>query len=121
MPTITKNDPPTDNEVQFFLRDTRFNLPLGFLEFFRSANGADLKSDEKYVLLWPLTDMVQLNKDYLVDEYAPDFFIFGSDGGDTAYAIERKTGDIYEMPFIGMSREEAVFKGKSFVEFIESI
>jgi|GEM_PF-4074783 hypothetical protein len=33
--------------------------------------------------------MIQLNKDYNVDEYAPDFFIFGSNGGDTANAIKK--------------------------------
>jgi hypothetical protein len=28
---------------------------------------------------------------------------------DTAYAIERLTGNIFEMPFIGMPTEEAIF------------
>ena len=65
--------------------------------------------------------MIQLNKEYSVEEYAPKLFIFGSDGGDTAFAIEKSTGDIYEMPFIGMSKEEAVFKNKTFSEFIENI
>jgi hypothetical protein len=47
--------------------------------------------------------------------------MFGSDGGDTAFAIEKSTGDIYEMPFIGMSKEEATFKNKTFTEFMETI
>lgn len=33
--------------------------------------------------------MKQLNKDYNVDLYAPEFFIIGSDGSNTAYAIEK--------------------------------
>jgi hypothetical protein len=56
-----------------------------------------------------------------VEELAPGFFMFGSDGGDTAFAIEKSTGDIYEMPFIGMSKEEATFKNKTFTEFMETI
>ena len=29
-----------------------------------------------------------------------------------------KSGDIYELPFIGMSNDKAIFKSKSFAEFI---
>ena len=36
-------------------------------------------------------------------------------------ATERSTGYIYEMPFIGMSKEGALFKSKTFAGFIESI
>lgn len=45
--------------------------------------------------------MIKLNKDYHLEEYASDFFIFGSDGCDTAYAIKKSTSDICEKPFIG--------------------
>lgn len=33
----------------------------------------------------------------------------------------KNTSDIYEIPFIGMSNEEAVFKNKTFSEFIEGL
>lgn len=121
MATIDRNTAPTVDEVETFLGHVDFNLPEGFIEFFKEANGADISTDEKYVVLWALTEMVQLNKEYNVEEYAPEFFIFGSDGGDTAFVIEKSTGDIYEMPFIGMSKEEAAFKGKTFTGFIENI
>lgn len=121
MATIDRNAAPTSDEVEAFLGKVDFKLPKGFIEFFKEANGADISTDEKYVVLWALTEMVQLNNEYNVAEYAPEFFIFGSDGGDTAFAIEKSTGDIYEMPFIGMSKEEAVFRNKTFTGFIESI
>jgi hypothetical protein len=121
MVTIDKNNPPTTKEVESFLKEIKFKLSIGFIDFFKETNGADISSDQKYILLWPLTDMIQLNKEYNVDVYAPEFFIFGSDGGDTAYAIEKKTGYIFEMPFIGMSKEEAVIICQSFSDFIKSI
>jgi hypothetical protein len=121
MATIDRNTAPTTDEVEVFLKQIDFNLPKGFIDFFMDANGADISTNEKYILLWALTDMVQLNKEYNVEEYAPEFFIFGSDGGDTAFAVEKSTGDIYEMPFIGMSKEEAVFKNNTFTDFIENI
>jgi hypothetical protein len=114
-----KNNPPSTKEVELFLKEIDFNLPTGFLEFFKEANGAELSTQEDFILLWPLTDMVQLNREYNVEEYAPGFFVFGSNGGDTAYAIQRNTGNIFELPFIGMSKEEAKLKSKNFAEFIE--
>jgi len=121
MAIIGRNTAPTNDEIEAFLKQVDFNLPKGFIDFFKETNGADISTDEKYILLWALTDMIQLNKEYNVEEYAPDFFIFGSDGGNTAFAIKKNTGDIYEMPFIRMSKEEAFFKNKTFTDFIESI
>ena len=96
-------------------------MPTGFIDFYMKTNGADVITDEKYIILWKLTDMIPLNKEYSVEEYAPEFFIFGSDGGDTAFTIKKDTGTIYEMPFIGMSNEEGVFMKNTFTEFIENI
>lgn len=121
MQTIGKNNPPTNEDVAFFLRQINFVLPIGFINFFTESNGAYITSSENYVHLWALTDMLQLNKEYNVEEYAPEFFIFGSDGGDTAFAIEKVTGYIYEMPFIGMSKKESVLRNKSFSGFISAI
>lgn len=121
MATIDRKIPPIKQEVEIFLKQIDFKLPEGFIEFFKDSNGADISSDENYIVLWALTDMIQLNRDYNVDEYAPDFFIFGSNGGGTAYAVKKSKSDIYEIPFIGMSNEEAVFKNKTFSEFIEGL
>ncbi len=118
MATIDRNSAPNKNEIEVFLKQLNFQLPKEFIDFFKEANGADINTDEEYILLWAVTDMVNLNKEYNVEEYAPDFFIFGTDGGDTAFALEKSTGDIYEMPFIGMSKEESVFRSKSFNQFI---
>jgi hypothetical protein len=121
MKIINKNVAPTSEEIDFFLKQIDFILPEGFIYFFTETNGADISTNEIFLILWALTEMIQLNKDYNVEEYAPEFFIFGSDGGDIVFAIEKITGDIYKMPFIGMSKEESVFINNSFRDFIESI
>ncbi|WP_333889058.1 SMI1/KNR4 family protein [Sphingobacterium siyangense] len=120
MATIDKNAAPTTQEVEEFLGQIDFTPPEGSIEFFKEFNGADISTDDSYTPLWPLTDMVQLNKDYRVEQYAAEFFIFGSDGGGAAYGIEKNTSDIYEIPFIRMSKEDAVFKHKTFSGFINS-
>jgi hypothetical protein len=56
--------------------------------------------------LWESTEVLEVNVDYQVAEYAPGFTIFGSDGGGMAYAFECTSGFIYEFPFIGMIMSE---------------
>lgn len=115
---IIKNDPTQENEIIVFLNNINFKLPDGFIEFYRSSNGAEINKEEKYCDLWLISELIQLNVDYNVLEYAPNFFIFGSNGIGSAFGIEKKSGYIYEIPFIGMSNEEAIFIGKDFNEFI---
>ena len=119
MITIEKKEAPSDKDIRGFLGDIDFELPEGFMEFFSQSNGALINGKSVYIELWPLTDMVKLNKGYEVDEYAPGFFIFGSNGGGTAYFFEKKTGYIYDREFIAMP-EDAVFICKSFTEFLQN-
>jgi hypothetical protein len=121
MAIIDGNPPPTYAEIEHFLKSIDFRLPHGFIDFYKKTNGADIRNGNTYVILWPITSLIRLNKDYDVATYAPEFFMFGSNGGDTAYAIERMTGYIFEMPFIGISKEEAVLRSKTFDEFLAGL
>ena len=118
MINIDRNDPPRSDEIDDFVKQITFNLPEGFIDFFKETNGANITSDNSYVALWPVTDMLQLNEGYKVSEFAPEFFLFGSNGGGEAYAIEKDTGYIFEIPFIVMAKEDAILKSKTFAEFI---
>jgi hypothetical protein len=119
MITIKRKGPLSSKEINVFLENINFELPKGFIEFYEQSNGGILSGENVYVDLWPLPDMIALNKNYEVDKYAPDFFIFGSDDGGTAYCIEKKTAFIYDMQFIGMP-EDARFICKNFNEFLQS-
>jgi len=119
MINIDKNYPLSEEQVQKFEEQIKFNLPTFFLDFYKKTNGAILNSNERYIDLWKLTEMIQLNKEYQTeDEFYPGFFLFASDGGGMAYAIQKETGYIYEIPFIG-GIEYSVFICKTFTEFIE--
>ena len=119
MITIKTKSSLSADEITVFLKNKNFEYPKGFIEFYRLSNGATLTGENVYVDLWPLTEMISLNKNYEVDKYAPAFFIFGSDGGGTAYCIEKKTSYIYDMQFIGMP-DDATFICKSFNEFVQN-
>jgi hypothetical protein len=60
---------------------------------------------------------------YAVDQFAPGLVLFGSDGGDVAYAFMQTSDGVVlvEVPFIGMSLDSVTARGKSFQEFIEAI
>ena len=118
---IDRNPPPNKEDVEKFISSITFQLPKGYVEFLQESNGADISFENAYLMLWPLTDLVHLNKEYTVDEYAPDFFLIGSDGGDTAYAISKDTGNIYEMPFVGMANEEATFISNDFNDLLSEL
>lgn len=115
---IERNSPVDPNVMETFLEAVPFTLPKDFLDFFKESDGAEIRTKDYYVLLWSIGEMIQLNEDYEVEEYAPVFFLFGSDGGGNAYAIEKETGYVFEMPFIGMSKDEAILKSKTFTDFI---
>ena len=119
MINIDRNIPPTENEIQDFITQISFNLPEGFIDFFKESNGAYITTENAYVALWPITEMLQLNEGYRVSEFVPEFFLIGSNGGGEAYAIEKETGYIFEIPFIVMTKEDAILKSKTFTEFIK--
>jgi len=118
---LTMNPPPLPGAVKIFLSRVEFTLPAGYERFIRSSNGAEGFMNNSYLILWPIEELFAYNENYRVEEYAPGFFIIGSDGGGTSYAVDKQTGALYEIPFIGMLREEATWSAKDFDDFIETL
>lgn len=119
MKNIEKNSPISANELESFLIEINCKLPLGFIDFYKESNGVYINFDNCNIEIWPLNDLIELNVEYGIEEFAPDFFIFGSDGGNTAFVFDKMSGYIFEMPFIGMSKEEAIFIANSFFDFLK--
>jgi len=117
--TVKKKEPVSAKELITFIDNIDFELPKGFIEFFSDSNGATICNKNGCIVLWPLTDMIKLNKEYFVNELAPGYFIFGSDGGDIAYCIEKETAHIYDMPFVGMLCDVCLVS-ESFTEFLKN-
>ncbi len=118
---IDKNPPPSKKDIEKFVSNITFQVSKGYFKFMQESNGADFSFKDAYLILWPLTDLIYLNHEYAVDEFAPGFFLIGSDGGDTAYAILKETGNFYKMPFIGMSNEKANFISNCFEDFLKEL
>ncbi len=96
-------------------------FPEDYSEFMTESNGAEGNVGENsYLVLWPLEEIIPLNEAYAVKEFAPGLVLFGSDGGDTGYAFDTRgaTPVIVDVPFIGMSLEEARPRGRSLRELL---
>jgi hypothetical protein len=74
-----------------------------------------------YLMLWSVEQIPNLNIGYRVEDFAPGILLLGSDGGDTAYGIDRSTGKFGSVPFIGMSRADFKEMGATFEEFLTSL
>lgn len=68
---------------------------------------------------WEADDLISLNSDYNVDEYAPGFFGIGTDGGDEMLTVELSSGKIYSIPFIPMDTNEKVLIANSIDDLIK--
>ena len=96
-------------------------FPDDYVEFMLESDGAEGPiGKSSYLALYPVGALVDNQRNYAVDELAPGLVLFGSDGGGTAYAFDKRSSavEIVEVPFIPLSLEEARPVGRSFESFL---
>lgn len=99
-------------------------LPKLYVDLMVRSNGVEgFLSEENYLILWPLEQLAELNEGYGVAQFAPSLWLFGSNGGDAGYAFDTETEGlpVVEVPFIGVSLEEAKPRGGSFADFLKEL
>lgn len=63
-------------------RQLNLKLPDEYVEFLKLSNGGEgFIGKNSYVILWGVDELASLNQSYEVQQYAPGFLIFGSNGG----------------------------------------
>lgn len=116
-----KGNPPADQDaIQRFEAEAGFLLPAEYKEFLAVANGGAGFMGEAYMHLWRVEELLTLNLAYQVAEYAPDLFVFGSNGGGEAFAFDRRLDPmpVVAVPFVGIESGLANRVGSSFGEFV---
>jgi hypothetical protein len=97
-------------------------FPPDYVAFMQESDGGegDVGTDG-YIQLWPIGTLVERNDAYQTKDYFPGFVFLGSNGGGEAIALQSgATGpELFLMPFIG-SASDALFGGRSFVEFLSA-
>lgn len=84
-------------------------LPADYLDFLRQHNGGEGFIGANYIVFWKAEELMDFNREYEVEKYAPGILLFGSDGGGEAYGFDVQSREmlIVRVPFIGMERRYA--------------
>jgi hypothetical protein len=115
------NPPAGIAVIRQFEAESRVGLPEDYKEFLKQANGGEGFVGDAYVVLWRVEELLEMNKGYGVDEFAPGLFLFGSDGGGEGFAFDTRSDakPIVKADFICM--EDAVPMASNFKAFLEEL
>lgn len=101
-------------------------LPEDYLQFLKVSDGADgyLSNDPYYAIIYPCSEVVQIEKDGTFKEYFAGLFVFGGTGGGVALAIDQRPNNnlkIVSFDMINIDLDESIMViADSFTKFAES-
>jgi hypothetical protein len=97
-------------------------LPADYVCFLQQMNGGEgFLGDNAYLALWRVEELAERNADCGVPDHAPDLLLFGSDGGDEAFAFDTRSSPptIIAIPYITLDDCDAIAISTSFRGFLE--
>lgn len=122
--SVVTNTPTELFEIERTEEKIGIIFPDGYKELMLHSDGLEGSiGDSAYLVLWKLEEIFELNREYCVQEFAPGLVLFGTDGGDTAYAFDCREvpARIVSLPFIGMALDQIVECGTTFNEFLKYV
>ncbi|WP_267127530.1 SMI1/KNR4 family protein [Xanthomonas sacchari] len=114
-------NPPADaRALEELASNLDFDIPSDYLDFLRSHDGGEGFVGNRYVILWRCRELLEFNREYEVEKYAPGVFLFGSDGGGEGYGFDKDSPElpVISVPFIGMNRKHIKFISRKFSDFV---
>lgn len=113
----------TDVVIADVQRDIGVELPPDYIEFLKLTNGGEGFIGDRYVILFPVEVLADLNKAYQVEVYVPGLLIFGSNGGGEAFGFDtrRSPWAVVQVPFIGMDWTLAKPYAATFGAFVQTL
>ena len=94
------------------------SLPPDYVCFLQEHNGGEGFVGENYLIVWKAEELINFNREYEVNEYAPGILLFGSNGGGEGFGFDTRdvTLPIVRVPFIGMDLRYAIVVANSFTD-----
>jgi SMI1/KNR4 family protein SUKH-1 len=99
-------------------------LPIDYRTMMNKANGGEAEFGESWIVMWRAEELVESNAGYEVQEFAPGFTFFGSNGAGEAYAWDwrpTRRANYVVIPFITPDPHAAVPCGDSLEEFLATL
>ncbi|WP_256753500.1 SMI1/KNR4 family protein [Mesorhizobium sp. Mes31] len=84
-------------------------LPKDYTKFLKEHNGGEGFIGDSYIIFFKAEELVDFNREYEVEKYAPGILLFASNGGGEAYGFDTHDVEmpIVRIPFIFMERQSA--------------
>ena len=123
-PEFNGNEPATIDSISACEKSLNYKLPKDYVEFLMIKNGGEgFIGNESYLILWPIEDIVNFNREYEVANYCPGLLLIGSSGGGEAYAFDMRNSpwSVVQVPFVGMDYSLVELIGLSFQGFIDTL
>lgn len=85
-------------------------LPESYIEFLKKHDGGEGFIGDSYIIFWKAEELIDFNREYEVEIYAPGIFLFASNGGREGYGFDTEDTamPVVRIPFIGMDRQYAI-------------
>ena len=103
-------DPPAEAAVVDGLSSNLgVTLPKDYTKFLKEHNGGEGFIGDSYIIFFKAEELVDFNREYEVEKYAPGILLFASNGGGEAYGFDTDDVEmpIVRIPFIFMERQSA--------------
>ena len=103
-PNWRPKPPVSDVALENLISNAPMSLPSIYLDLLRLSNGgfAELNIAPWAVDFWPAERILDLNREYGIDQHAPGFFAFGSNLGEEVLALKKADGEgsgVYMLPW----------------------
>lgn len=116
------NNAPQRADVEVFMNSLDFNVDPDLIEFITQCDGAEgFVSDDSFVQIWRLEDVLSLNPYYEDIEECKDLFFFGSDGSNLGFAVDKHSGNFVAIDFLDIGMKPPQTLGSSFRDFLHSL
>lgn len=116
--------PVRDAELSRLDKELGVGLPADYREFLLLSDGYNGDVGAKgYAQLWSASELTSNNEGYEVKSRVSDLTLIGSNGGPTAYGIDRHQGQLsfVSIPLVPMARDEIRPLGGTFTEFLAAL
>ncbi|GEP50723.1 hypothetical protein FNO01nite_13950 [Flavobacterium noncentrifugens] len=120
--SFEKNAEPDEILFEKFTNFIDFNVDKNFISLLKSSNGVqgELNSGE-FLIIWTLSDIIELNPYYPEIEECKNMMFFGSNGSNIGYAFLKTGSSIISIDFFDLGYESPKYISYSFPEFLESL